>query len=269
MNINESPDPRLNLWATIAYYLRFYRMQHGQSGDVVARWLNRSRSSISRLESGESRLKEKEAALLDARWNTGGLFGVLLWFARLGHDPNWNKNYLAFEDRASEIRMYDGQLVPAHLQTPDYARALLTAGRSKILDKAVEDRMARQAILYRSEAPEMWVLLAETVLGPLVGGVEVMRGQLAHLLRISELPNVILRVVPNRAGANEGLDGPFKVLKVREGEIGFLEAPNGGRLELDAEEVAALRARFERIGAMALPVDLSRALISDALEGMQ
>ncbi|HEU5025948.1 MAG TPA: DUF5753 domain-containing protein, partial [Spirillospora sp.] len=126
-----------------------------------------------------------------------------------------------------------------------------------------------QAILYRSEAPEMWVLLAETVLGPLVGGVEVMRGQLAHLLRISELPNVILRVVPNRAGANEGLDGPFKVLKVREGEIGFLEAPNGGRLELDAEEVAALRARFERIGAMALPVDLSRALISDALEGMQ
>ncbi|HEU5028062.1 MAG TPA: Scr1 family TA system antitoxin-like transcriptional regulator, partial [Spirillospora sp.] len=144
MNINESPDPRLNLWATIAYYLRFYRMQHGQSGDVVARWLNRSRSSISRLESGESRLKEKEAALLDAKWNTGGLFGVLLWFARLGHDPNWNKNYLAFEDRASEIRMYDGQLVPAHLQTPDYARALLTVGRSKILDKAVEDRMARQ-----------------------------------------------------------------------------------------------------------------------------
>lgn len=269
MNINESPDPRLNLWATIAYYLRFYRMQHGQSGDVVARWLNRSRSSISRLESGESRLKEKEAVLLDARWNTGGLFGVLLWFARLGHDPNWNKNYLAFEDRASEIRMYDGQLVPALLQTPEYARALLTAGRSKILDKAVEGRMARQAILRRPDAPEVWVLLSETVLAPLVGGVAVMRGQLAHLLAVSELPNVIMRLIPNSAGANEGLDGPFKVLKVKEGEIGYLVAPNGGRLEFDAEEVVSLRARFDRIGALALPVDLSRALIQDALESMR
>lgn len=77
---------------------------------------------------------------------------------------------------------------------------------------------------------------------------------------------MILRIVPNNAGANEGLDGPFKVLKVKEGEIGFLEAPNGGRLELDSEEVVGLRNRFDRIGATALPVELSRALLMDAME---
>lgn len=268
MNVNEPPDPRLNLWAAIAFFLRFYRMQHGQTGDVVARWLNRSRSSISRLESGESQLKESEAAILDAKWNTGGLFGVLLWFARLGHDPNWNKNYLAFEERSSEIRMYDGQLIPALFQTPEYARALLLAGRPKNLERAVEARMARQAILYRPNAPEVWALLSETVLGPHVGGRDVMRAQIAHLIQLSRLPNVILRIVSNNAGANEGLDGPFKVLKVKEGEIGYLVAPNGGRLELDAEEVADLRNRFDRIGAMALPVELSRALLKDAMERM-
>jgi hypothetical protein len=268
MNINESPDPRLNLWATIAFFLRFYRMQHGQTGDVVARWLNRSRSSISRLESGESQLKESEAKILDAKWNTGGLLGILLWFARLGHDPNWNKNYLAFEERSSEMRMYDGQLVPALLQTPEYARALLLAGRPKNLDKSVEARMARQAIMQMPSPPEVWVLIAETVLGPHVGGPDVMREQIAHLIRLSQLPNVLLRVVPNCAGANEGLDGPFKVLKVNEGEIGFLEAPNGGRLELDAEEVAGLRRRFDRIGATALPVELSRALLKETMESL-
>lgn len=268
MNINESPDPRLNLWASIAFYLRFYRMQHGHTGDVVARWLNRSRSSISRLESGESQLKESEAAILDAKWNTGGLFGVLLWFARLGHDPNWNKNYLAFEERASEMRTYDGQLIPALFQTPEYARALLLAGRPKSLEKSIEARMARQAILHRPTPPEVWVLIAETALGPHIGGRDVMRQQIAHLIRVSQLPNVILRIVPNSAGANEGLDGPFKVLKVKEGEIGYLVAPNGGRLELDAEEVAGLRNRFDRIGAMALPVELSRALLKDAMEHM-
>lgn len=268
MNVNDPPDPRLNLWATIAFFLRFQRMQHGQSGDVVARWLNRSRSSISRLESGESQLKEAEATILDAKWNTGGLFGVLLWFARLGHDPNWNKNYLAFEERSSEIRMYDGQLIPDLFQTPDYARALLLAGRPKNLEKTVEARVARQAILHKPNATEVWVLMAETVLGPHVGGPSVMREQIAHLIRLSELPNVILRIVPNNAGANEGLDGPFKVLKVKEGEIGYLVAPNGGRLELDTEEVAGLRNRFDRIGAMALPVELSRVMLKDAMERM-
>ena len=215
MHINESPDPRLNLSSAIAFYLRYHRMQRGQSGDVVARWLNRSRSSISRLENAESQLKESEAAILDERWNTGGLFGVLLWYARLGHDPNWNKTYLAFEQRASEIRMYGGQLIPAYFQTPDYARALLKAGRSKILEKAVEDRISRQSILHRHDAPELWVLLAETVLAPLVGGADTMRKQLAQLLELSELPHVVLRIVPNSAGANEGLDGPFKVLRRR------------------------------------------------------
>ncbi|RKS79821.1 hypothetical protein BZB76_1300 [Actinomadura pelletieri DSM 43383] len=266
MNVNEPPDPRLNLWATIAFYLRFFRTQHGQTGDTVARWLNRSRSSISRLESGESQLKENEAKILDARWNTGGLFGVLLWFARLGHDPNWNKNYLAFEERSSEIRMYEGQLVPDLFQTPGYARALLLAGRPKNLEKSVEARIARQTVLHRASAPEVWVLIAETVLGPDVGGRDVMREQIAHLIRLSHLPNVILRIVPNSAGANEGLDGPFKVLRVKEGEIGYLVAPNGGRLELDTEEVAGLRKRFDRIGAIALPVEMSRALLKDAME---
>ncbi|RFS82086.1 XRE family transcriptional regulator [Actinomadura spongiicola] len=269
MNVNEPPDPRLNLWATIAFYLRFFRTQHGQTGDIVARWLNRSRSSISRLESGESQLKESEAAILDAKWSTGGLFGILLWFARLGHDPNWNKNYLGFEERSSEIRMYDGQVIPAMFQTPEYARALLMAGRPKNLGKAVEARMARQAILHKPDAPEVWVLLAETALGPHVGGPHTMREQIAYLLQLSQLPNVILRIVPNGAGANEGLDGPFKVLKVKEGEIGFLVAPNGGRLELDSEEVASLRNRFDRIGAVALPVELSRVTLRDAMEKLR
>lgn len=221
------------------------------------------------LENAESQLKESEAAILDERWNTGGLFGVLLWYARLGHDPNWNKTYLAFEQRASEIRMYDGQLIPAFFQTPEYARALLKAGRSKILEKAVEDRISRQSILHRHDAPELWVLLSETVLAPLVGGADTMRKQLVQLLELSELPHVVLRIVPNSAGANEGLDGPFKVLKVKEGEIGFLEAPNGGRLEMDVSEVAGLRSRFDRIGALALPVDSSRTLIKEVMESIR
>lgn len=268
MYINESPDPHLNLWAAIAFYLRFLRQQHGQSGDHVASLLRRSRSSISRLESGHTQLKDSEAEILDREWNTGGLLSILLFYARLGHNPNWLKNYLDFEKRAVVMRMYDGQLVPPLLQTPEYARALLIAGRSRRLDAAVDERIGRQGILDRSDPPELWILLAETVLAPLVGKAEVMRAQLAHLLEVSELPNMVLRVVPNRVGANEGLDGPFKVITVREGDVGFIEAPIGGRLELDAAKVADLRNRFDRIGSMALPVDSTQELIQRVMETM-
>lgn len=269
VNIKESPDPRTNLWAMTAFYLRFLRMQHGHSGDVVARWLNRSRSSISRLESGESQLKEHEAGILDERWKTGGLFSLLLHYARLGHDPHWLKSYRDFEERAKAIRMYDGQLVPSLFQTPEYARALLTAGRWRELDKAVETRMSMQKILHRSDPPEVWALLAETVLAPHIGGAEVMRAQLSHLLEISRLPTVYLRVVPNRAGANEGLDGPFRVITLNEGDIGFLEAPLGGRLEMNGSAAASLKSRFERIGAMALPLDSSQDLIQARMENLR
>src|SRR4051812_26143947 len=120
MNINESPDPRSSLWAFMAYLLRFHRMQQGSSGGALAELLNCARSSISRLENGEAKLTDAQAAQVDEAWRTGGLFGLLLFYARLGHDPNWLKSVTELLFRASIIKIYTGQLIPSPLQTPDY-----------------------------------------------------------------------------------------------------------------------------------------------------
>lgn len=268
MHINESPEPRSSMWAWMAYYLRFQRMQHGMSGHALARLLNCARSSISRLENREAKLTDAQAAALDREWNTGGTFTIMLWYARLGHDPNWFKNFTDSEGRASVLKIYSGQLIPALLQTPAYARALLVEGREPGIDALVEARMARQRILTNDSPADLWVVLAETALPCLVGGKAVMREQLARLIELSHLPNVMLRIVPNTAGANPGLDGPFKVIKVKEGQVGYVEAPTGGRLVADASEVDGLIDRFDRIGAVALPVDSSRSLIKHLMETM-
>jgi hypothetical protein len=126
--------------------------------------------------------------------------------------------------------------------------------------------MARQGPLSRQDPPEIWVLLAETALLCHVGGRKVMRARLGRLLELSELPNVILRVVPNTAGANLGLDGPFKIVTVKEGAVAYLDALNGGRLAPDTSEVAELDARFDRIGAVAEPMESSRRLIREVME---
>ncbi|MBX6767438.1 MAG: hypothetical protein IRY90_09855, partial [Actinomadura rubrobrunea] len=211
---------------------------------------------------------EKQATILDEAWTTGNLFATMVWYARLGHDPTWFKSFTNFEARASLMRSYSGQLIPALLQTPAYARALLLSSGETEVDKAVSARMARQAVLERKNPLELWVLLSESVLQCRVGGARTMQEQLARLLELSELPNVLLRVVPNSAGAHPGLDGPFKIIKVREGEVAFVEAPNGGRLVVDAAEVEDFRMRFDRIGTVALPIDSSRILIQQLMETM-
>lgn len=266
MNINESPDPRSSMWAWIAYSLRFHRMQRGLTGDSVAKLLNCARSSISRLENGEAKLDEKQAAILDEAWRTGGHFSIMVWYARQGHDPTWFKSFTEFEARAERIHSYDGQLIPALFQTPGYARALLESGRNQDVEEDLKKRMARQRVLDSNSPPELWVLLSESAIDIPVGGADVMREQLAYLLELSRRPNVFLRIVPKSAGAHEGLDGPFKIITVKQGEVGFVEAPNGGRLVLEAAEVRGLKLRFDRIGAVALPVESSRRLIEQLME---
>lgn len=266
---NQPPDPKSSMWAWTAYQLRFQRIERGLSGDAVAKLLNCSRATITRLESGEARLKDKQAARLDKEWRTGGYFATALWFAQLAPDPQWLQSYTGFEARASIMHMFNGQLVPALLQTPEYARALLHSGREPDVEGTLAARLARQKVLSRPDPPELWILLTENVLTWPVGGAETMLAQLAYLLELSLQPNCTMRIVPRRSGASEALDGSFKVITVREGEVGYTEAATGGRLVMDTNGARALRVRFDRIAAKALPVDSTAETIQQAMETLK
>ncbi|WP_158566715.1 helix-turn-helix domain-containing protein [Actinomadura craniellae] len=267
-NARPSPDPRSSIWAWIAYELRFCRVQRGLSGQDLAKILNCGRSSISRLETGESQLDDKQAALLDKIWSTGGRFSLLLWYARLGHTPDWLNQYIGLEDRASMIKIWQMNFVPGLLQTPEYARTTFMAGDVKDVEAALEARMTRQEILNREDPPLLWVLLFEGLLDIPVGGPEIMRAQLAHLLEMSERRNVSIRVVPKTAPAHPGLDGAFMLLSVDNTEVAYVEAPEGGRLVVSAEDVRSFVIRYDRTGQEALPAGPSQDLIRKTMEAM-
>jgi hypothetical protein len=55
--------------------------------------MNTSATEISRIETGQVRLDGKRTALADKAWNTGGILGLLVWYASLGHDPQWYAQY--------------------------------------------------------------------------------------------------------------------------------------------------------------------------------
>jgi transcriptional regulator with XRE-family HTH domain len=257
------------MWAWLAHDLRFYRTQRGLSGDAVAKLINCARSSISRLENNEAKLDERQAAMLDERWHTGGHFGTMLWYARLGHDPDWFKQHLDIESEASVIKVYEAIVVPGLLQLEEYAYEVIAAGGGPDIDELVARRMARQEILTREYPPVLWVLVTESVLDWPVGGPELMRKQLAHLLEMSERPNIGIRVIPRSAGTHFGLDGSFKIMTNPSGDVAYTESPGGGRLVPSALEVQSYVLRYDRIGQKALPEDQSRDLIIKIMEAMK
>lgn len=265
-----TPDPMSSMWAWLAHDLHFYRVRAKMTGETFGKIMGVVRSTVSRFESGEYKIKEKHADALDAYFNTGGHFRRLLEYAKLGHDPDWFKSSLEKEAEATLIKAYQGSVLHGLVQTRAYASALFAVGgwSPGAATRLVEERIARQEIFDREMPAELWMIVTECVLHQLFGGREVMKEQLAHLLELSERPNFVIRVIPLSAGAYDGADGPFTIVACPSGDVAYAEAFGGGRLVSTADEVRQFGLKYERIGHLALTPELSRKLIGEIMEAM-
>lgn len=265
--VRDPLDPKISLWHFLAYALRFEREKHGLSLAQCGEIINAARSTVSNIEAGRLKLGEDQARKLDARYNTARLFELLIFFANTSHDPDWFRQYTEYESKAEIIRVYQGQVIPVPLQTEDYARAFLGVASVQDVDRALAARVARQdAIFSRSHPPVLLVLLDEDAIDRPVGGCDVMKAQLQHLLDMGERSDVVIRIVPRKVGVHIGLNGPFQVMS-HESDVAYIGAFHGGRLVQDPVEVRELAVDFEMIGAKALSEDASRTLIIEIMEG--
>ncbi|MEU3565124.1 DUF5753 domain-containing protein [Kitasatospora sp. NPDC006786] len=114
--------------------------------------------------------------------------------------PRYFRNYLGLETVALELRSYQAMVVPGLLQTAGYARGIIARHHltvdKDLVERGVEARMERQRRLFASP-PDLTVLLInELALQLLIGTDAVMADQMRHLLRIADMPQVKLRIVP-------------------------------------------------------------------------
>ncbi len=99
------------------------------------------------------------------------------------------------------FRWYEPVLVPGILHTAEYASVIMGRviefyGIPDDLEAGVAARMQRQQILYRGDH-RFHFILAEQALRTVVGGAEVMAGQLDRLFTILSLPRVSLGIIPS------------------------------------------------------------------------
>ena len=211
-------------------YLRRLREARGISREDAGWTIRASESKISRMELGRVGFKERDVADLLSLYGVedGEERARLIELARAANAPawwrpygdvlpSWFQSYLGLETAASMIRTYEVQFVPGLLQTREYARAVVRLGfevatRDEI-DRRVEVRLARQRVLTRPDATQLWVVIDEAALRRPIGGPEVMRAQLEALLEATLLPNVRLQVIPFHAGGHAAAGGAFTILR--------------------------------------------------------
>lgn len=105
------------------------------------------------------------------------------------------------EAGAHSIRGYESLLIPGLLQTPGYARAIMAASvtlpRVEI-DQRVEVRVRRQQRLFGDDPMLLTAIISEATLLQQIGGPDVLRHQLEHLIRIMEKHSdtIEVRVLP-------------------------------------------------------------------------
>ena len=89
----------------------------------------------------------------------------------------------------------------------------------------------------------------------MVGGPDVMKAQLEHLIEIAKLSNVSLQIMSFDAGEHPFLGGAATLLEFRDttlSDVVYLEGLAGDYYEEQPPEVARYRQEFERLSTRAL-----------------
>jgi len=216
--------------------LRRLREAAGITPEQAGYEIRGSRSKISRMEHGRVGFKQRDVAdLLTLYGVTDELLRSSIlslarqantqgWWSTYGDIlPDWFEAYLGLEAAAALIRTFELQFVHGLFQTQGYARAVTVLGHRAAaadeIDRRVSLRIKRQDLLTGKDAPRVWSVMDEAALRRPVGGHQVMREQLGHLIEVAALPNVTVQVMPFRRGGHAGAGGSFTVLRFAQPEL--------------------------------------------------
>ncbi|MFE1542741.1 Scr1 family TA system antitoxin-like transcriptional regulator [Streptomyces microflavus] len=206
---------------------------------------------------------ERADSLLDA-------FGVILAAAkhltRRKGLASWFRQWALLELGALSLYTYECRLVPGLLQTPAYARTLFADRLPPLDDEQIEARLAarleRQELLRNRPNTAFTFILEEHLFLRQLGGEEVTRELIDHILGLSELRNVDVQIMPLVRHHHAAIDGPMQLLETREHQwFGYLEGQMYGQFISDPKVVSMIQMRCASMPSQALSLDESKSLM--------
>ncbi|MFD0422634.1 helix-turn-helix domain-containing protein [Streptomyces parvus] len=264
----EDPDTSFGL------QLRQARDARGWTQDELAGRMGCSGTHISAVETGRRSPTPRFARSVDRALGTGDKFSRMVQAMKDLTMLEGFPEYVRYEGKAVEIRLYEVGIIPGLLQTPEYARVLADSAvrRGAITPEQADERVAflaeRQAALVRPKPPMLFVTMDESCIRRPVGGSAVMNAQLDRLMEFAELPNTLLQVAPYEIGEQRTFDLPVNILTLPDRSvICYAESQTQGHLDRESSFVLPMLTAYHQLQGASLSQTASVAKISQLRKG--
>lgn len=243
-----------------------------------------SPAHLSRVESGLARITpehlERIVTVLDVGAEQAQKLDEL---RRRADETGWWQEYsdivtepvemlVELGEDAVTARSYDNAYVQGLLQTRAYAETLIGNARAFVspinVDRVADLRMRRQHRLSEGDFQGLTAVLAESVIRTLVGGRDIMREQLRHLIEVTQEYPVTIHILPFSAGALPGTDNfvIFGFPHELDGEVVYVDSDTAQRIYEERNPVRQYTYIFDAALAQALPARESQDLIRTVME---
>ncbi len=210
----------------------------------------------------------------DRTLGTGDMFERRFRELTLGSLLEGFAEYVDYEARAVEIRLYEIGIIPGLLQTPEYARVLADSAvrRGAITPEQADERVAylleRQKTLLRPQLLSVLVVMDESCIRRLVGGTKVMGAQLESLVEFAARPNTVLQIAPFEIGEKRPYDLPVNLLTLSDQSmVAYAESQAQGHLDRETTSIRPMMAAYHQLQAEALSQAASVAMIDQLRKG--
>ena len=254
----------MNARTTFGIIVRQLRERHGETQEEIGKLSRYSDRAIGMVEQGQRAPSEALCAFYDEHYTMQGAIVELGKHARA--DSAGFLDWVAQEQHATDIRLYEMRLIPGLLQTEEYARAVIGRLTPWLdVDEEVTLRLNRQTVLQRAEVR---AVIEQSVIERPVGSVDVHLEQLTRLLCLPQ--NVSVQVIPTMAGPHQGLAGPLAIMDFDNGRT-LVQADGRvqGEIYDSRQEVRRAVRAYNAIVATAMPDDQSAEYIAAIMEELQ
>ncbi|MFB8023270.1 Scr1 family TA system antitoxin-like transcriptional regulator [Streptomyces rubiginosohelvolus] len=260
------PEPQYSL-KMFGEVVKTFRKRARLTQEQFAPLVGYSPETVASIEQGRRLpppdFAERADSILDA-------FGVILAAAkhltRRKGLASWFRQWAELELSALSLYTYECRLIPGLLQTPAYVRRLLADRLPPLADEQIEARLAarleRQRLLYERPNTAFSFILEEHLLLRDLGGEDVTRELLDHILDLSELRNVEIQIMPLVRHHHAAIDGPMQLLETPDHQwFGYLEGQLYGQFVSDPKVVSVIQMRCASMRSQALSLEDSQSLM--------
>jgi predicted XRE-type DNA-binding protein len=255
----------------------------GVSQHEAAKMIETSQPRIHGLISGQWNISPGDLVMLATKlgFTDEGHHAALLELRRdnhkrgfwsIGHNRAYSEEIrlrIDLEKIADRIQVVEVEVVPGIAQCESYVRAMyqdLPEIDGVTVEEQVKARSARQDIYNADNPPNVQFVLSESCLRRYWADAEVMREQVDYLIKLSNRPNVMLRIVPFKAplGRRSPIGNRFTLLRVPSPgiagplEMAYAEGEGEIRYLDDKRALAAHTDAWDRLTNAALSFDDSR-----------